>query len=104
MKAQQCSLPYADNAKAVLATLAVNLTVVFLFNWPDGITYAGVLWDSLYCAVITTVINMAIVYAGLRKMRAADGMPVVAPVSRLMQRLPQNPFALGLYTPSRLGC
>ena len=89
------SLPYIDNAKAVLITLAINLGVVFLLNWPDGVTYYEVMWDSLFCALITTTINLWIVYAKLKKLRTAGEMPAHTPESGFMQRLPQNPFALG---------
>jgi hypothetical protein len=89
------NLPYIDNAKAVAITLAVNLCAVFIFNWPGGITYSGVLWDSLFCAVITVGIDMWIVYAGLRKMRARGAIPANVPESVLMRRLPQNPITLG---------
>lgn len=90
------SLPYIDNAKAVLLTVAVNLGIVFAFYWPHGIAYEGVLWDSLICAAVTTAIDLWIVYARLLKLRATGQMPAQVPVSRLMQRLPQNPLALGL--------
>lgn len=96
MKEQKVYMPYVNNTKAVLITLAINLVVVFLFNWPDGVTYAGVLWDSLYCGIITAAIDMWIVYASLKKIRAGGRMPAQVPVSRLMQRLPKNPFALGV--------
>lgn len=89
-------LPYADNAKAILATLAVNAGVVVLFNWPGGIGYSGVLADSLVCAIITTIIDMAIVYPRMKRMRAAGEIPVRVPESGLMQRLPRNPVALGV--------
>ena len=90
-------LPYIDNAKAVLVTVAINLGVVFVFNWrSDGVNFQDVLWDSLICAVITTLINMWIVFSGLKKLRAAGQMPLQAPVSSFMQRLPQHPFALGI--------
>ena len=88
-------LPYIDNAKAVLITLAINLGVVFLLNWPGGVTYSEIVWDSLFCAVITTTINLWIVYYKLKKLRAAGDMPAQTPESAFMQRLPQNPFALG---------
>ena len=89
------SLPYVDNAKAIIITVAINLGVVFFFNWPDGIAYSGVLLDSLVCAFITVAVDMWIVYAGLKKMRAGGAMPAQAPESGLMRKLPQNPFALG---------
>ena len=92
---RNASLPYVDNAKAILITVAINLGVVFFFNWPDGVDYSGVMWDSLICAFITTGINMRIVYAGLKKMRARGEIPSQVPESGLIQKLPQDPFKLG---------
>lgn len=95
MEKHSVRLPYIDNAKAVLITLAINIAVVFIFHWPGGITYAGVMWDSLFCALITTAINMGIIYPKLKKMRASGEMPPHVPESRFMRRLPHNPVALG---------
>ncbi len=89
-------LPYIDNAKPILLTLAVNLGVVFIFNWPGGVEYSEVLLDSLFCAVITTAIDLPLIYRRLKRMRAAGTMPRKAPDSRFMQRLPKNPLALGI--------
>jgi len=90
------SLPYVDNAKAILITVIINIGVIFLFNWPGGVTYQGVIWDSLICAFVTVLLDMWIVYTALKKIRDGKGMPSQVPVSPLMQALPQNPFALGL--------
>ena len=94
---QPVSLPYIDNARAILITIAINLGTVFLFNWPSGVTYADVMWDSAFCAFITTAINMWIVYPRLKRMRALGAMPAQAPESRFMRRLPQNPLTLGAF-------
>lgn len=93
---QKVSLPYIDNAKAVLVTVAVNLGVVFLFYWPNGVTYPGVLVDSLICAAITTAIDLWMVYTRLRKLRSFGQIPSEVPINGLIQRLPQNPWALGV--------
>ena len=95
-KKQQVSLPYADNYRAILITVAINCAVVLLLNLPGGITFRGILWDSLICAAISTVIDMWIVHSRLKKMRALGQMPVNVPESRFMQRLPHNPVALAL--------
>ena len=96
MSKQQTSLPYIDNAIAVVITLAINIGVVFLFNYPNGINYSGIIWDSMICAIITTIVNIWIVYPKLKKMRANGRMPANVPESKLMQRLPKNPILLGL--------
>lgn len=89
-------LPYIDNARAVLTTLAINLVAVLIFNRPGGVSYADVLWDSMICAVITVIIDVWLVHSRLKKMRTRGEMPWPVPESRFMQRLPQNPVALGL--------
>jgi len=94
-KTQPVRLPYVDNAKAVLVTIAINLGAAFVFNWPGGVTYSDVMWDSLFCAFITTAINMWIVYPILKRMRAQGTMPAQVPESGFMQCLPQNPVVLG---------
>ncbi|MCL2695214.1 MAG: hypothetical protein FWE69_02690 [Clostridiales bacterium] len=94
MKAQKVRLPYIDNAKAIGLTLAINLGVVFLF-FRSGATFGTALVDSAICAVTTTIINLLIVYPRLKKLRAGGQLPAQVPVSRLMQKLPRNPFALG---------
>ena len=96
MRTDPIRLPYIDNAKAVFITLAINVGFAFLFYLLIGVSYIGILWESLICAVTTTAINMWIVYTVLSKMRTAGILPSKVAENRLMQRLPQNPFALGL--------
>ncbi len=93
---QAVGLPYIDNAKAILITAAINLAAVFLFNWPNGVSYSGVIPDSLFCAVVTTAVNIRIVYSRLKEMRSQGTMPVQVPESVFMQKLPRNPVLLGL--------
>lgn len=100
---QKISLPYIDNAKAVFVTVVVNLAVVFLFYWPDGVTYPGVLLDSLICAIITTAIDLWMVYTRLLKLRLAGQMPSQVPVNSFIQRFPQNPWALGVIFAAAFG-
>ncbi len=95
MKTRKNGLPYVDNARAVLVTVAINLAIVFLFN-RQGIDYYGALLDSFFCAIVTTVVDLWVVYARLKRMRTAGEMPAQVPESAFMQRLPQNPFALGV--------
>ena len=96
MSLNRISLPYVDNVKAVLITIVINLGVVFIFFWPDGVTFANVIMDSLICAIITTAINMTIIYFRMKKMRNEGLMPGRVPESPFMQKLPKNPFALGV--------
>ncbi len=97
VKARKVGLPYVDNARAVLITLAINLGFVALLH-RQGVAYRDVLWDSFFCALVTTAVDLGIVYASLKKMRAAGEMPAQVPESAFVQKLPQNPFALGAVT------
>lgn len=94
MTRQTTRLPYINNAKAVMVTLVINVACVFFFNYPSGVTFDGVMLDSIYCAIITSILNMAIIYPALRKKRAMRDMPLEVPVSALMQKLPANPVLL----------
>jgi len=96
MREQKYRLPYVDNVTAVLITLVINVAVTFIFFWPDGVDFPGVIQDTVICVVITVVINMLVVSTSLKRMRAKGVMPTQVPESRLMQRLPKNPAALGL--------
>ena len=90
-------LPYVDNGTVILITLLINTGIVFLFFWGNNsVGLKDVMIDSTICAVVTTIINMSIVYFRLKKMRAGGQMPVVVPESAFMQRLPKNPILLGL--------
>jgi len=96
-KTKKIRLPYVDNAKVILITVLINTGIVFLFFWANNnIGLKDVILDSTICAVITTIINMSIVYFRLKKMRAGGQMPTVVPESTFMQRLPKNPIILGL--------
>ena len=96
MREQKYRLPYVDNALAILITLAINVVVTFIFFWPNGVDFFGVIQDTIICVVITVAINMLIIYLSMKKLRARGAMPTQVPESRLMQRLPKNPAALGL--------
>lgn len=96
MKHKKYRLPYVDNARAILLTVLINMLVVFFFHWPDGITFAGVMADTVTCVIITVIINMTIAYTTLRKMRDAGVLPRKVPESAFMERLPQNPVLLAI--------
>ena len=95
METRQKRLPYVDNAIAILITLAINLITGFLFSWLMGVTYVNILWETVFCVCSTTIIDLWIVYASLKKMRAAGAISIHVPTSSLMQKLPRNPIALG---------
>jgi len=106
--AKRIALPYVDNARAILLTVAINLAVVFVFFWPDGVTFNDIILDSVICVIITVIINMMIVHSRLKRLREEGKMPSRVPVSRLMQRLPKNPALLAavyalVFTPLAVG-
>jgi len=99
MSTQKLRLPYVDNAQPILITLVINIAVTFIYFWPEGVVFFDVIQDTVICVVITVVINLLMVYLRMKKLRAKGALPSQVPESKLMQRLPQNPVALGfLYT------
>lgn len=94
MRTYKAGLPYADNARTLGGTLAINLGVVVLLH-RSGISFRDILWDSFWCALITTAVDMAIVHRRMKRMRAAGELPSQVPESAFMQRLPQHPLLLG---------
>jgi len=95
-KVKKIALPYVDNFRAIFLTVLINLAVVFVFFWPNGVTFNDILLDSFICVVITVFIDVVVVYTHLKKLRQEGNMPRHVPVSRLMQKLPKNPLALGI--------
>ena len=95
MRTSAASLPYANNTRALCITVVINMACVFLFQYPHGITFHGVLQDSMVYGGITTAITLVIIYPRLRAMRDMRAIPRQTPESRFMQRLPANPVLLG---------
>ena len=84
-----------NNISAIGVTLVINLVTGFLFSRVVDITLINILWESLICVFVTTFINIWIVNGNFKKIRVTNTIPVQVPVSKLMQRLPKNPVALG---------
>ncbi len=96
MRVQEEGLPYINNARAVLITVAINLASTFAFNFPQGIAFQEILWEAPVFGAVTTAIDMAIIYPQLKKKRARGLLPVYEPGNRMMQKLPRHPAWLGL--------
>ena len=96
MDTKKVRLPYSNNAVAVLITVVINVAVVFIFAWPGGTTLMGAVLDTIVCVVITVIVNMLIVYPNMEKTRALGAMPAHVPENKFMQKLPSNPFLLGV--------
>lgn len=90
------ALPYLNNARVILFTVAVNALAVFIFQWGRPITIRTILMDAAFAGVTTSFINVFIVERRLKKMRDAGSFPSEAPIVRQMSRLPQNPLALAI--------
>jgi len=86
-------LPYIDNAKAIAVTLLLNLLLPWIFRL-DRYEAGDIVVDAVICALLTTVINVWIVWHCVRKARAAGVVPNEVPVSKLMMCLPKNRLGL----------
>lgn len=91
------SLPYLDNLRGVLITVAINFILVWAANFrmaPYNV-YAVAL-DAAICGVLTAVIDVLIVRAGMKKAWAAGIVPREVPVSGLMMKFPKGVIGLML--------
>jgi hypothetical protein len=87
------SLPYIDNTKAISITLLLNLLLPWIFRL-DRYEAGDIVVDAVICAVLTTVINVLVVWHFVRKARAAGIVSKEVPISKLMMRLPKNRLGL----------
>ncbi len=87
------SLPYVDNVRTVSFTLLLNLLLPWIFRL-DSYGVRDVVVDAVICALLTVVIDVVIVWRGVRKARAAGAVPEEVPVSKLMMLLPKTPLGL----------
>ena len=89
------TLPYLNNWKLIVLTIGINSVFAFIFWHPDfGID--ALLWDTVYCAVITTFLDVFIISRLLQKRREKGILPRNVPTSRLICLLPRNPFGLSV--------
>lgn len=89
------SLPYLNNLQSVLITVAVNFALVWAFNYKMTSYHVyGIAIDAVVCAMLTTMIDVLIVQAGMKKAWAAGAVPGQVPVSELMMRLPKRGIGL----------
>lgn len=89
-------LPYMNNTTAILLTLGINLTIMVAINWGKSFGLADVLLDAAICGVMTSVINVFFVRRYVTRALTNKTLPANLPVSRMMMRLPRNPFLLAL--------
>jgi len=93
LRITKTSLPYIDNAKAVAITLLLNILLPWIFRL-ERYEAHDIVVDAVICALITTIINVLVVWHFVRKARAAGVVPSEVPVSKLMMRLPKNRLGL----------
>jgi len=93
LRITKTSLPYIDNAKAVAVTLLLNLLLPWLFRL-DRYEAGDIVVDAVICALLTTIINVLVVWHFVRKARVAGAIPREVPVSKLMMLLPKNRLGL----------
>ncbi len=89
-------LPYVNNFRIVLMTAAINIAIVFAFFWGRPLTYERIAVDACICGITTSFIDVFIVFAKVRRLRAQGHLPTSVPESRLMAALPRNPLLLAL--------
>jgi hypothetical protein len=93
---EKMRLPYMNNASIILITLGINLALMVALNWGKSFGLADVLLDAAICGVMTAVINVFFVRRYVTWALANKTLPANLPVSRMMMRLPRNPFLLAL--------
>ncbi len=86
-------LPYIGNARTVSLTLLLNLLLSWLFRL-DRYGALDIVVDAVICALLTVAIDIAVVWRGVRKAKAAGAVPAEVPISRLMMLLPKTPLGL----------
>jgi hypothetical protein len=86
-------LPYIDNVKAVSITLSLNFLLTLLFRLDRYGAYDIVI-DTVICAVLTAVVDVLIVWRGVRKAQDAGAVPDEVPVNKVMMLLPKNRLGL----------
>jgi hypothetical protein len=89
-------LPYMNNTTAILLTLGINLAIMVALNWGKSFGLADIMLDAVICGVMTVVINVFFVRHYVTRALANKTLPTNLPVSRMMMRLPRNPFLLAL--------
>ena len=87
------SLPYIDNAKAVAVTLLLNLLLPWIFRL-DRYEAQDIIIDAVICALLTTIINVLVVWHFVRKAQVAGAIPHEVPISKFMMRLPKSRLGL----------
>ena len=78
-------LPYMDNWRTVLLTVALNVGLSLAVRFGQAeLTRADVILHGSLLGLVTSVIDVYIVRARLKKAREQNSMPADVPVSRLM--------------------
>ena len=89
-------LPYMDNWRTVLLTVALNVGLSLAVRFGQAeLTRADVILHGSVLGLVTSVIDVYIVRARLKKAREQAPCPPT-PVRRLMMMLPRNPVLLSL--------
>ena len=91
------ALPYLDNLRAVLITLAINLVLVLATN--PGLKGYGpteLAIDAVVCGLLTAAIDVVYVQSRLAKAWNAGLVPEEVPVSQWIGRLPRGGLGLVL--------
>ena len=93
LRITKTSLPYIDNTKAISSTLLLNILLPWIFRL-DRYEWNDIVVDAVICALLTTIINVLVVWHFVRKARDAGSIPSEVPVSKFMMLLPKNRLGL----------
>lgn len=91
-------LPYINNVRPVLLTVAINAAAVFIFLWGKPLTFWIIMADASICGVITSFVDVFAVFGNIRKLSSRGAPLKEVPQNRLIGMMPKNPllFAIAL--------
>ncbi len=89
-------LPYIDNLRIVLLTIAINAIAAFVFFWGRPLTFWGIMADAGICGIVTSFINVFVVSARIGELRSLGRLPKNVPLNRLIALMPKNPLGFAV--------
>jgi hypothetical protein len=89
-------IPYVNNTTAILITLIINLAATSFFYLGMELDSRTILVDSVYCTVLTSIIDVFLVYFILRAKKTRGWIPEKAPINQWIMLLPINPLMLSM--------
>jgi hypothetical protein len=89
------SLPYLNNLRSIFITVIANFLLVLAFNFKmvHYNVYTLAL-DAIICGMLTAIIDVLIVYFGVKKAWRKGTVPEEVPTNSFIMRLPKHPALL----------